>query len=420
MNDGSLLIISYYFPPIHSVASLRNYYFALNLAEHFDSTTVITTSNQKIFPKQEFPTNNLDIVPVSTFDYRTIINFFSAQKGVIHHQESKKQNTIIQFILKLNETLPFSLLFGEGGLIYILSAYFFALKICRKKNVTHCFSSYRVTGNHIVSFLLKRKFPKLIWIADFHDLPYDDFRNNAFLPNLQAWFWKKILKNADKVITVSEGLANTLRKWHPNVQVIRDGIVPREAITPIDREHFIINYTGSIYQKAQNADVLWQVLKELIDENEIDKSKFRIRYAGKDATLFRSWLNKFELEEFLEDKGMVSREEAMKMQETAAVNLLLTWSFGTSKGIVTGKIYEYLSARRPILLLINGEQDLEMENWFEEMKCGEVFYNIDLQKVPLKQHLIGLYKNKNKMHDLNSKIETQSWENQINKVFKVE
>ncbi len=419
MNEGNLLFISYYFPPIHSVASLRNYYFALHLANHFKSATVLTTSNQKIFPKQEFPTDNLDIIPVPTFDYRTLFHLIYSNKS-IHHQEESKRNPFIRFLLKLNDSLPFSIVLGEGGAWYILNAYFKALKTIEKNGVVYCFSSFRVAGNHIISSLLKRRFPNLVWIADFHDLPYDDFRKNAFFPKLQIWFWKKILKNADKVITVSEGLAATLRVWHPNVQVIRDGIVERASLQPVDKDFFIINYTGSVYNNAQNADALWHTLTELIQGKKIDVSTLKIRYAGKDSSLFRSWLKPFQLEQYLEDRGLVSREEAMEMQETASINLLLTWSFGTSKGIVTGKIYEYLSARRPILLLINGEQDVEMENWFDEMQCGEVFYNGESRNDSLKQFLVDLYKYRNLRNDFTSTLKTNtlSWGNQVVQVLK--
>lgn len=374
MEKGKLLFISYYFPPIQSVAVLRNYYFALSLSNHFSKTVVLTTSNRTLFPKQEFPLSSFDIQIIPTFDYRTLLYYLSSSKN-LHHTEESKRHPFIQFFLKLNDTLPFSLFIGEGGLLYIIYAYFQASAIIRKQGSTHCFSSFRVAGNHIVSSLLKRKFPDLIWIADFHDLPYDSLRKNAFFPNLQSWFWKRILKNANKVITVSHGLANTLQKWHPNVEVIRDGIVERKALMEVDRESFIINYTGSIYRGVQNADSLWTVLKELTEKNSSFSKFLKIRYAGKDSSLFTEWLKKFNLDNYLEDKGLVSREQAMEFQETASINLLLTWSFGDSKGIVTGKVYEYLSARRPILLLINGEQDEEMETWFKEMECGEVFYN---------------------------------------------
>lgn len=418
---NKILFISYYFPPIQSVGCIRNYYFAKEFKSVFDKVDVITTDNSTIFPKQELPLSNLQIFPVSTFDYRRLYYLLS-RKEKLHHNEESKNHPFLRFFLKLNETLPFSIFLGEGGLIYIWNAYKKAIELITNNNTTHCFSSYRVAGDIIIASLLKRKFSNLIWIADFHDLPYDEFRKNAFFPKLQTWFWKKILKNADKVITVSNGLATTLRKWHPNVQVVRNGILNRDIISKVDNEQFIINYTGSLYQNAQNADVLWQVLKALIDKNEIDKSKFRIRYAGKDSSLFRSWLKKFELEEFLEDRGMVSREEAMKMQETAAVNLLLTWSFGASKGIVTGKIYEYLSARRPILLLINGEQDLEMEDWFEEMQCGEVFYNHLNSNELIKNSIIRYYKLwlNNEIAKLmmpNNILNKMTWANQVESIF---
>ena len=49
--------------------------------------------------------------------------------------------------------------------------------------------------------------------------------------------------------------------------------------------------------------------------------------------------------------GEVSHDAAMAEQRKAQVLLLLTWNNPEEKGVYTGKLFEYLAARRPILSL---------------------------------------------------------------------
>lgn len=46
---------------------------------------------------------------------------------------------------------------------------------------------------------------------------------------------------------------------------------------------------------------------------------------------------------------MVTRERAITEQRKAQILLLLTWNHPAEKGVYTGKLFDYLAARRPIL-----------------------------------------------------------------------
>jgi len=415
-----LLYISYYFPPIHSVASIRNYYFASYFKTKFENIFIYTTSNNRFFPKQELNIKGFEIFNIETFDYRTIISRFSRKK-LIHHNESTKNNTIIRSIIRLNDTLPFSILFGEGGLLYILIAYFKAVKLIKEQKITHCYSVFRPSANHIIIYLLKKKFPNLIWIADFHDSPIDYSRKNNYFPSLQWYFYRNILKNTDKITTVSIGLKNQLSKIKKEIIVIRDGVIPRNYIVP-NTESFIINYTGSLYLDSQSATLFFKAIKLISKEHPDFYQNLMLTYAGKDAVLWSNWIKEFELNEKANIQNVVSRQEAMQLQDEAAINLLLTWSFPESKGIVTGKIYEYIAASKPILLLINGEQDQEMEAWFDEMKCGKVFYNQLSNVEDLQMYILEIYElwvnGKLATPYISEEIiQSMSWEHQLENIL---
>ena len=67
------------------------------------------------------------------------------------------------------------------------------------------------------------------------------------------------------------------------------------------------------------------------------------------------------LSDLLDDKGMISRDDAKKLQRRSHVNILLTYTSDELKGNLTGKVYEYIAANRPIIAIINGPYDEEMQ-----------------------------------------------------------
>ncbi|MEZ4909296.1 MAG: hypothetical protein R2774_00380 [Saprospiraceae bacterium] len=48
----SLLYISYYFPPIKSIAVKRNYFFAMGLRHYFGGVRILTTSNLEVLEQE--------------------------------------------------------------------------------------------------------------------------------------------------------------------------------------------------------------------------------------------------------------------------------------------------------------------------------------------------------------------------------
>jgi hypothetical protein len=80
-----------------------------------------------------------------------------------------------------------------------------------------------------------------------------------------------------------------------------------------------------------------------------------------------------------QDYGMLSREEAERIQHRSHVNLLLTYSTDALQGNLTGKLYDYLAARRPILVVINGPKDTEIESLIESLSAGAVVYDNDVR-----------------------------------------
>jgi hypothetical protein len=366
-------MIAYKFPPMHNTSCVRTWGFHQNIKPYFDTVTVISTSNRHLLRQEDVDMRDAEVYDAETFDYRTVLQRKENKQSVL--ADHSKESQIGKFAQKLNASYPSLYIFGEGGLRYIRSAVKMSKILIQEKSITHIFSTFSPYADHIIAHKLKTNFPSLFWIADFRDLHIDPTQRNLMFRNLQHKWNKRILKTADIVTTVSKGLACHLEEFNSNVYVLRNGIEELSAGTvPQKCEKFIISYTGSMYGDRRNPDMMLKAVADLIETHSINSAKFLLLYAGKDSGVWHRKTSEFGLGDIFENRGLVSRKEALNIQRDSNINLLLTYSSSELTGNITGKIFEYFNARRPMLVLINGPRDEEIENLVAP-ELGQVVYN---------------------------------------------
>lgn len=378
-----ILFISYYFPPLKAIGSLRTYYFAKFLSKKSWKISVLTTNAYRVLETDTFfkPLKDVEKIDIPVFDLqmlKTVVNKKNINTGINTNPVEGKKFIFKKILFKLRNSFPLNILY-EGGGLYIIIGIYKGSKIVKKTNTKNIYSTFSPFSNHIIAYFIKLLNKDCYWVADFRDLPFGDNGANLFFNSFQIYLNKIIIKKADKVTTISEGLKNILIKYNQNIEVITNGYDDTEMSIKenIDKnennKYFDIVYTGMLYSGQRDATVLFRAIKELILEDE-KYSKIRLIYAGKDSSLWSIWAKKYTLEDNILIKGVVSREEAIKLQKNATINLLLTWSSKTQKGILTGKLFEYLSVSKPIICIISGIQDEEIESMFKKINCGLVAY----------------------------------------------
>ncbi len=216
-------------------------------------------------------------------------------------------------------------------------------------------SSSRPVSAHLIAHQLKEKYG-VPWIADLRDL----WTQNHYYPDshtrlrilLERRLERKTLAAADALTTVSEPLAETLKRFHTDARVysIPNGFDPELMAhdTPVDGT-FRIVYTGHLYQGKRDPELLFAAARALVDAGEVDAGDLRIDFYGFDADWLHRAVEKHRLQDVVRIRGLVPRGEAVEEQRKAQLLLLLTWNDPEEKGVYTGKLFEYLAAQRPIL-----------------------------------------------------------------------
>lgn len=375
----NLLMIAYKFPPMHNTSCVRTWGFHQSIKPYFDTVTVISTSNRHLLRQEAVDMGDAEVYDAETYDYRTVLQKKDGKQSVVSNKS--KQSFLGKFAHKLNASYPSLYIFGEGGVKYIRSAVKLGTKLINERSITHVFSTFPPYADHIIANELKEKFPSLYWIADFRDLHVDPTQDNMLFREQQRKWNKKILRHADIVTTVSSGLAQHLKELTPNVYVLMNGIDRMSGEgSPEVSDRFTISYTGSMFGEERNPDLLLKVLSELLESNSIPVDKLRVTYAGKDSAVWQEKMQEFELSGLFDDRGLISREEAIGIQQKSSINLLLTYSSPQLTGNITGKLFEYFNARRPVLVMINGTKDAEIEGLVPP-ELGRVVYNGNFDKV---------------------------------------
>jgi glycosyltransferase involved in cell wall biosynthesis len=198
---------------------------------------------------------------------------------------------------------------------------------------------------------------KCPWIADFRDLwtQYHDYPHGEVRRFLEKRLERKTLQAADALVTVSVPLAGLLKERYPSQKVhcIPNGFDPEEFTQRLSGplKSFSITYTGSLNYAKRGPQLLFIVMADLLREGILDSNEVQVHFYGPNAAWLSGLIEQYGLNGVVTCHGQVSRSLSLEAQRTSQLLLLTRWNDPKEAGVYTGKVFEYLGARRPIIAL---------------------------------------------------------------------
>jgi hypothetical protein len=194
----------------------------------------------------------------------------------------------------------------------------------------------------------------LPWVADFRDLW--TLGSTYEYPSVRKLFERRLelrtLASAGALVSTSAPWAQQLGDLHkgrPTFPILNGydpGLSNNGAtVTP----KFTITHTGYLYRGQRDPEVLLEALSELIDEGAIDRTDVSVRFYGPEEYWLRQEIEEYGLEDIAVQHGSVTFDVSIAKQHESQILLLLSWGQPGDRGWYTGKVFEYLAARRPIL-----------------------------------------------------------------------
>jgi hypothetical protein len=261
-------------------------------------------------------------------------------------------------------------------------------KLLKEERIDALISSSPPVIGHIIAKQLKNEF-KTPWVADLRDL----WSQNAYyvFGRVRKSFDKrmeiKTLSYADALTTISGPMAETLQKMHPGNKVfpVVSGFDP--VIVNLGRpkltEKFTITYTGMIYPGKRDPILLLQALKELLSEGVIASGNVEARFYGPMLPWLDMEVENRGLSDIVKQFGVVLEATALEKQRESQVLVLFDWDDPKEKGVYTGKIFEYLGSRRPVIAT-GGVKGNVIDTLLAETKAGDHAITVENVKNTLK------------------------------------
>lgn len=368
-----MLMITYYFPPRPGVASLRLRGLAKYLPDYGWEPVILTAA----LPGD--PEHRFKVVQTSYPGDATAL--WKRKMGLASNKGLQEQLGMPRAIREGKASfISISRMVNLGKAIVAYPDdqkhwYPFAVNVghdlLKKERFNVLLSSSGPVICHLIAKELKKRHG-ILWVADLRDLwtqnhyyPYGPVRR-LFERRLEV----KTLSTADVLVTVSEPLAQKLQLLHRGkpVTAIPNGYDPDEiASAPLTKE-FTITYTGQLYRGKRDPAPLLRVIAELFSEGQLDRQAVKVRFYGTTEYWLEKEIERFGLEDVVSLNPQVPRSLALERQRESQVLLLLNWDDPREIGVYTGKLFEYLAARRPILA-VGGLRGVVTE-LLEETRAG--------------------------------------------------
>ena len=242
----------------------------------------------------------------------------------------------------------------------------------KKNKIDIIISSGPPHSMHLIALGIKKKNKDIKWVADFRD----PWTNIDFYEKLMLTKWAdnkhhkqelSVLQHADKVVSVGQTMSNEFLAMYQKsggkdltkFKVITNGFDDDDLKVGIviKDKKFSIAHIGTLV-KDRNPQVLWKVLKKIAQENEKFKDQLEIKLVGKIDFFVKEQIELFGLSQFVNKIEYLPHGKVIEEQQKSKLLLLLVNNTKNAKGILTGKFFEYMSAKVPVLAIGPVDGDL--------------------------------------------------------------
>jgi len=396
---GRVLILTYYWPPSGG-AGVQRWLKFVKYLPHFGWQPIVYTADDAEYPvldrslSKDIPAG-LEVIKTKVWEP------YDLYKRFIGHKKEDKINAGFlsekskpRFTEKVAVWIRGNFFIPDARKFWIRPSIKFLVKYLNNNPVDAIISSGPPHSLHLIGMALRKK-TNIPWIADFRD-PWTgiDFYNDLHLgwcaDRKHRRLEKNVLKSADEVIVISEGMRDDFNTIHQRrYRVITNGFDAEDIPSgSVELDHkFSLAHIGSLV-KTRNPVLLWKVLKDIADYDKQFANDLEIKLVGKVDYFVSESIRQLDLEKYLKKIDYLPHDKVMVEQMKSQVLLLLINDTPNANLILTGKFFEYMAARRPVLCI--GPPDGNAAKILEETKCGLISGFEDYHT--LKENVMTLYK----------------------------
>jgi len=252
---------------------------------------------------------------------------------------------------------------------------------------------------HLAGLRLRKKH-RVPWVADFRDpwvgrvthrspTPWHEARHRAME--------RSVIHAADRVTLVSEALVALYRNRYPDVDPSRFVYLPngfdsddwRRALREDDRDPgargpdrpregaFVLLHAGQLAHRP-TVHTLLEAARRVVERDPAAAHDLRLRFLGGNEEIGMQEEARYGLGPMLEIQPSRPHIQSLAEMSRASALLLLGHGGAADALLYTGKIYEYLSSRRPVIAILDEGPAADL---IRSTAAGVVFRPGDTQAV---------------------------------------
>jgi len=247
------------------------------------------------------------------------------------------------------------LLMPDENVTWNLTAIPAAISIVKREGIDVVVTTSPPSSVHLIGAAVKRA-AGIPWVADLRDslVAHPHRRAESMFVRAKESgehvVARLVARRADAIVAVSDAIAEELREREPKglVEMIANGsdFDDFAGLVRQPSERLRIVHAGSFFGKRDPKPFLTALARSGLED-------VVVRFLGDFRSVDREWADTLELGDRLELIPYAPRRRSLELQrDSEALLLLIPEAGGRGRGVLSGKVFEYLAAERPILALV--------------------------------------------------------------------
>ena len=374
MTDLNIVIVTYNWPPRNAIGTHRPYAWARYWSEAGARVTVLTAQKQPFDEPLDLDLpliEGVKVIEVSSSSAMSLIGWLFKSPGM--RRVARKAKAWLG---------RRSAIAAEPRMSWRGAAKSTVEQLASDADVV--VSTFGPSAAHLIGYDMKTANLDLFWVADYRDLwsqrhtapVSEDVRESE-----RSMEQNSVGARADLLTAVSKDMVNQLAAFLdketlelPNGFDINKEDIPQALSKRPSKPDgpMRIVYTGMIYEGHQDPTPLLEALAALHEKEKLAIGQVTVDFYGARVDLAKRLAQNPAYAPFIRLMGHVTRDEALLAQRSAGFLLLLESPAPEARGVLTGKLFEYMAAGRPIMCL-GSRPEYEIGNVLRVTGTGQVF-----------------------------------------------
>lgn len=349
-----ILLVSFFFPPYNQIGAVRNSKFAKYLLRAGHDVRVLCAHEPPVPKNLALEIDPQRVSYTRWYNVNRVPELLLGGRGKVAEQGYRRPGWKGRLLARLGQWYAAFTNFPDRLIGWYWPARRAGDAMLRQWRPDVIVATTPITGLLIGSALARRH--GVPWVADMRDLWTDNPVQISVAP-LRLWLEQRLervtLGSASGFVAIAPSSTEKLAaRYGKPATTILNGFDVEDfqrlgEVAPAPGLPLRLAFTGMVYPEHQRLDLLFGALRN----GGFTPAQLSIDFYGRNLFPIQDLIVEFRTGELVRVNAPVSYDDSLRLQRGADALMFFTWADSSQTGILSGKIYEYLAARRPLLLI---------------------------------------------------------------------